>query len=376
MQDGTGNNARDFAPCQEEDKTFTNILRLHLLAGGDINGRRNDVEGQISLYERGIGAKSDSELIRTLRQIGGDLSRQTKPMRKRLEEVYEPGDKLYMIGFSRGAASARKFAMELYEDGLMTKDGEKVEQPPIEFLGCFETVSMQVKKKFISILRTTKKEGITPSTVLGENGIVAPNVKKAVHNVALDDNRQWDPLPCFPPVLMGDEDRVHEVWFPGEHGDVGGNFYTKGIPDGSCVYMKEWMESLEDSLKFIKAVDIHEDCLKIDGHPEIEITASDLTLNPDPSDRIHLNAECQVKTDSYTPSYREIHVLKDDEKVEGATVKIHESVLLHMEAMKSHGTPYPANPNLKGTKFVVVGSLGEVSEEKTERLQALLDSDY
>lgn len=376
MQDGTGNNARDFAPCEKDDTTFTNILRLHLLAGGDINGRRNDVEGQISLYERGIGAKSDSELIRTLRQIGGDLSRQTKPMRKRLEEVYEPGDKLYMIGFSRGAAAARRFAMELYEDGLMTKDGEKVEQPPIEFLGCFETVSMQVKKKAISILRLTKKQGITPSTVLGENGIVAPNVKKAVHNVALDDNRQWEPLPCFPPVLMGDEDRVHEVWFPGEHGDVGGNFYTKGIPDGSCVYMKEWMESLEDSLKFIKAVDIHEDCLKIDGHPEIEISASDLTLNPDPSDCIHLKAECQKKTDSYTPSYREIHVLKDDEKVEGATVKIHESVLLHMEAMMSLGTPYPANPNLKGTKFVVVGSLGEVSEEKTERLQALLDSYY
>ena len=376
-KDGTGNNARDFAPNAKEDKSFTNVLRLHLLAGGDINGRRNDIDGQISLYERGIGAKSNNELVQTVRQAGGDLSRQTKPMRKRLEEVYEPGDKLYMIGFSRGAAAARKFAVELYEDGLVTKDGEKVEQPPIEFLGCFETVAMQVKKRLFKILRTKKKHNITPSTVLGEDGKIAPNIKKAIHNVALDDNRQFEPLMSFPPVLMGAEERVHEAWFAGEHGDVGGNFYTKGIPDCSCVYMKEWMESLgEDSIKFMKAVDINPEAVKIDGHEDIKITVEDLILAPDPTDKIHLNNPCQIKTDDFTPSYRLVNVLENDEKVEGATVNIHESVLLHMEAMKAKGTPYPANPNLKDTNVAVVGSLGKVSDDMTKRLKALLESDY
>mmetsp|Transcript_18398 Transcript_18398/g.27948 ORF Transcript_18398/g.27948 Transcript_18398/m.27948 type:complete len:418 (-) Transcript_18398:269-1522(-) len=369
--DGTGNNARDFAPNEDHDRTFTNVLRLHLLAGGDINGKRNDIPGQISLYERGIGAKSDNEQVRLLRKAGGDLSRQTKPMRERLEKVYEPGDKLYLIGFSRGASAARNFATELYKDGLTSKNGEKVHQPPIEFMGCFETVSMQVKKRLFRILFASKKNRITKSTVLGEDGKVAPNVKKAVHNVALDDNRQFEPLRCFPPVLMGTEERVHEAWFAGEHGDVGGSFYTKGISDCSCVYMKEWIESLDDSLKFMKAVDINEECLKIDDYPDVKITAEDLILVPDPSGKIH-----QDEKHHRTPSYRLVHVLKNDKKVEGGVVNVHESVLLHAEAKKKEGTPYPVNPNLKEIDFVVVGSLGEVSGDKTKRLKALLDSDY
>jgi len=374
--DGTGDNARDYQPDKKNDKSFTNVLSLHLLAGGYINGGLNEseVEGQISLYERGIGAISNHKGTRLLRQVGGDLSRQTKPMRKKLEKVYEPGDKLYMIGFSRGSSAARKFAMELYQDGLMTKYGEKIEEPPIEFLGCFETVAMQVKKRAVWILRTMLRRSITPSTVLGETGKVAPNVKKAVHNVALDDNRQWSPLPCYPPVLMGAEERVHEAWFPGEHGDVGGSWYTKGIPDCSCVYMKEWMESV--GLKFLQAVDIKEECLKIPDNLDIKITPADLTLKPDPSDRIHLNEKCQVKTDSFTPSYRPVHVLKNDKKVKGAIVNVHETVLLHMEAKKKEGIPYPVNPNLKDANFVVVGSFGKVLDDKTKRLQALLQSDY
>jgi hypothetical protein len=372
ITDGTGNNARDFAPNEETDKSFTNVLKLHLLAGGDINGRRNDIPGQISLYERGIGAKTDNELIKNLRMMGGDLSRQTNPMRKRLEEVYEKGDKLYIIGFSRGAASARKFATELYNEGFLTKDGDKVDEPPIEFLGCFETVAMQLKTRLGSILVSKRKKRITKSTVLGEDGAVAPNVKKAVHNVALDDNRMYDgAVTHFPPVLMGSEDRVHETWFAGEHGDVGGNFYNKGIPDCSCKHMQEWIESLDDSLRFIKAEDINPECLTIDDYPDIKIKASDLSIIPDPTDKIHLN-EFQVET----PSYRPVHVVQDDEVVSEATVSVHESVLYHMEAMKKKGTPYAINPTLKETNVLIVGPLGKELEAETKRFSELLESDY
>ncbi len=299
-------------------------------------------------------------------------------MQRKLEDVYEEGDKLYMIGFSRGSSAARKFANDIRKKGLKTKDGKKVKNIPIEFLGCFETVSMQVRKNFFSILWTSLRKEITKSTVLGEDGFIAPNVKKAVHLVALDDNRQWSPLPCFPPVLMGAEERVHEAWFAGEHGDVGGNFFTKGIPDCACVAMKEWMESLgDDSIKFIEAKDIHEDCVKIDGYPDVKINPADLALAPDASDRIHLNAECQVKTDDNEPSYRLVHVQKNDEIVEGATVNIHESVLDHLEAYIEKGTPEVINPNLrKVSKFInVVGPLGKVLDDKTKRLQAILEKD-
>jgi hypothetical protein len=373
ISDGTGNTVRDFDP--DEGRTFTHVLKLHLLAGGDINGKRNEIPGQICLYEEGIGGRTSSAIIGRLRKIGGDLSRQTKPMRKRLAEVYEPGDKLYIVGFSRGAAAARKIASELHEKGLITKDGEKIESPPIEFIGCFETVSMQIKKRLIKIGRTSKHRDLTPSHVLGEDGTLAPNVKKAVHNIALDDNRMWAFPMSFPPVLMGTEDRVHEAWFAGAHGDVGGNFLPKGMSDFSLEYMKEWMECLgEHSLSFIKPEDIHPECLVVDGNPDIKIQAKDVCISPDPCDNLNLyEKDGQVQTDTHTPSYRPIVVAKDDEIVPGATVNIHESVLHHMEAMKKKGSPYTVNPNLKDANFVVVGSLGKELECETKNLAKLLE---
>lgn len=374
--DGTGNNARDFYPDKDNDRHFTNVLKLHLLAGGDLNNKSDGtVPGQISIYERGIGAKSDFDTIQMIRQLGGDLSRQTEPMRKRLEKVYEEGDKLFLLGFSRGAASARKFAMELHENGVTTKDGKEISQPPIEFLGCFETVSMQVKKNFFRIIFRSRKEELTRCSVVGEkNGVIAPNVNKAVHHVALDDNRQFTPLPCFPPVLMGNEDRVEEVWFPGEHGDVGGNFYTKGIPDCSCQVMKEWMEKY--GLKFLEPHQIEDESLKLDREPGLEFNKTDIDITPDPTDKIHLKADCQVRTDDYTPSYRPVYVSKSDSKDPNGVVKINKCVLEHMESEKAKGSKYPMNSELKKNKFVVTGPLSVVLEDETKRLQELIQSDY
>jgi len=257
--DGTGCNARDFQPDAETDKSISNVLKLHLLAGGGINNRRNDVPGQICLYKRGIGAETENDALALLRQVGGDLSQQTVPMREMVEEVYEEGDSLYIIGFSRGASSARKFVSEISEKGLKTASNGHVEKPTVQFLGCMETVSMQLKKNLIKRLLTRRSGGLTDSEVLGEDGKISDIVKTAVHLLALDDNRFNNgdlEQPSFPPVFMDSKDeRVHEAWFSGEHGDVGGTYYEKGIPDAAAKWVQEWMES--EGISFIEATDIN-----------------------------------------------------------------------------------------------------------------------
>ena len=135
--------------------------------------------------------------------------------------------------------------------------------------------------------------------------------------------------------------------------------------------MQEWIESLDDSLSFIKAEDINPECLTIDDYPDIKIKASDLSIIPDPTDKTHLN-EFQIET----PSYRPVHVVQDDEVVSEATVSVHESVLYHMEAMKEKGTPYVINPELKEANVVIVGPLGKELEAETTRFSELLESDY
>ena len=304
--------------------------------------------------------------------MGGDLSLQTKPMREKLEAVYEKGDKLYIIGYSRGAASARKFTTELYDNGLLTADGEFVEKPPIEFIGCFETVAMQVKNRFFSLLRTRRKRTLTKSTVIGEkDGKIPSNVKKAVHNLALNDNRMVaPPMGWFPPILMDSgDDRVHEAWFAGEHGDIGGTYYTKGMPDGSCKYMQEWIESLDDNIRFIQPEEINLECLAIDNYPDVKINPSDLSINPDPTDKLHLGRK-QIDE----PSFRPVVTVANNEIVKDGTVRVHESVLHHMEAMEKKGTPYAINPEMKKSKLVIVGSLGKELEAETKKFAELLKS--
>ena len=312
-----------------------------------------------------------------LRGIAGRLSRQTSPMKKRLEEIYQPGDKLYIVGYSRGAASARKFASILYKHGLKLKDGTKVEQPPIECVGCFETVSSQILARPFQLLYTKFTSRITKSVAIGEKGVIAPNVKKGIHNVAIDDNRMWRGTPfTFNPILMGNEDKVVETWFAGEHGDVGGSYYTKGMPDTSLNYMMEWMEGglgEGNNLKFINAKDITpENIAIVNNHEDIHINPVDLTVSPDTTDMIHLLNPMQLEN----PSHRPIYAVMNDKMVKGATIKIHESVLHHMEDMKKVGKKYPINPNIKKTDFVVVGPLGKELKSATMKLASNLKNDY
>jgi hypothetical protein len=340
-----------------------------LLAGGDINNRRNDVSGQISLYKRGIGGETDNIFVKLMRGLGGNLRQQTVPMHKMLQEVYEEGDKIYIIGYSRGAAAARKFATELDEKGLKTASNGYVEKPPVEFLGCFETVALQLSRNIFKIIRTRRKGTLTKSSVVGEKcGKIPLIVKTAVHNVALDDNRFRSlPLP-FPPVFMDSGDkRVHETWFAGEHGDIGGTYYEKGMPDYSCKYMQEWMEIL--GISFIQPKEINSESLKIDDYPDVKLNKTDFDIFPKASDKLHLQSP-QINN----PSYRPVVTVTNNEIIEGGTVRIHVSVLHHMSAMEKNCTPYKINPNIKETNnVVVVGFKDTVLEAETKTFKELLE---
>ena len=365
--DGTGNNAKDQLPNKDIDETVTNVLKLHLLAGGDVNNKKNyAIPDQVCIYQRGIGALKQSKK----KQVIGDLSVQIEAMLEQLAEQYEEGDKLYIIGYSRGAAAARKFITILDQEGLTLKSGKKVDKPPVEFLGCFETVSMQVGENFLKILRNIIFDRITRSRVLGETGGKLPSiVKRAVHNLALDDNRYRAFPAAFPPVLMDSkDDRVHEAWFPGEHGDVGGSYYSKGVPDTSCRYMQEWME--HDGLCFLSNEDLNPESLMLENENKDRIDKKDLDITPDPSGRLHLN-EDQINE----PSYRPVITVSNEKKIEGGTVRIHKSVLEHWEALKKEdGTSqYKINPEIKKAgNLVVVGSLDKELDTETKKFKDIL----
>ena len=70
----------------------------------------------------------------------------------------------------------------------------------------------------LSKVRVILNEGTYPASgVLFENGTLGEHVEKALHLVAIDEKRIM-----FQPTLFNKDERVEEVWFAGDHADIGG----------------------------------------------------------------------------------------------------------------------------------------------------------
>jgi len=155
--DGSGQSPERQEYHEEKgDKDISNIMKLHLSAGGSIDNSHAYIEGQVSIYVRGVG-EGGEDLLHNIKVNGtglnyilGDLRYQIHAMEKQLRDVYEEGDLLYLFGFSRGAAAARTYASQLHKRGLTLTTGAHIKSPLIEFLGCFDTVSTQVVKNIWS----------------------------------------------------------------------------------------------------------------------------------------------------------------------------------------------------------------------------------
>jgi len=379
--DGSGDSPEAQCPNEDKDINYSNVLKMHFLAGGRIDGKKGSYEGipddQVSLYVRGVG-ENDNKLNRMtpllVKKVGGTginagfglLKYQMDIMEKLLaEEIESEDDKLYIFGFSRGAAAARKYSAKLNAEGI-TKGG-LVLKPRVRFLGCWDTVSMQIgnAKQLIGDKYSHKPPSCEP---LGEDGKISPNIDEAVHICALDDNRMWKRRT---PTLMGKEDRVHEVWFPGEHGDTGGTYYRRGLADGSFEYMQNWITDKldDDKLAFLNYKDVDPSALKSDKEEGKDGKPEDLEIIPNSADAAH--GPHKWKNDDHQ---RVLYVAENDKVNLDATINIHESVLNHyVNAKADENYTYFINPRLKDVpNFQVVGKNGEVLEGKDKELREKL----
>lgn len=206
--DGTANDETDPYP--------TNVLKFHRALDA------SDPERQVSLYQRGVGneVENTNPLWQKLGfNFGLGATRLRDRAYKRLNQAYRPGDRLFLFGFSRGAAIARMLAVEINQQGL---GGQWV---AVEMLGVWDTVaSFGVP---LDVL------GIPLQQVnLFKNFTIARNIKKAWHLLAVDEDR----VP-FRPTPMNFAVNIEEIWFPGEHNNVGGGWPDSRLSDISLKFM-------------------------------------------------------------------------------------------------------------------------------------------
>ena len=105
----------------------TNVWRIRLA----VASHSNDGREQYVIYQDGVGTSSFRPIEILGKAISYGITPNLEDLYARLVNVYRPGDRIYLFGFSRGAFTARLFAYLLYRCGL-AKNGDPVDGRPYE----------------------------------------------------------------------------------------------------------------------------------------------------------------------------------------------------------------------------------------------------
>ena len=249
----------------------TNIYKL-------FNILEDRTKEQVVFYDPGLGT--------TWRKITGNLfgmgiSKNIIECYRFIFDNYEAGDKIYLFGFSRGAATVRSLAYFIHHFGILpqsrpdlikeayniyksiesksqdeasndknalnqinSRAAEFVEKhhnmwTKIEFVGCFDTVAALGISQ-ISILDNIIDKFFPHKF---QNFSLSNSVIRAYHALAIDDERK-----TFHPILWGSDTgedkedvkrRATQVWFCGMHTDVGGGYPEQTLSNIPLVWMIE-----------------------------------------------------------------------------------------------------------------------------------------
>ncbi|GAA6032166.1 hypothetical protein JCM8097_007106 [Rhodosporidiobolus ruineniae] len=236
--DGTG---QAFGP------TVTNIPALFSLASLDPNK-------QLTYYQAGIGTSiqtyespfAPSKILNRIGQIldagvAWSLGTHVQKGYQFLMNHYQPGDAIFLFGFSRGAFTARALAGMLQQVGLLPAGNDetvalaysiykRAADTPLSSTetlaeGFKKTFSRSVEVEFVGVFDTVSSVGaLWPRTLPFAAG------SRSTHHfrqaLALDECRaRYTPQPWVPDYT-DDITTVKEVWFVGSHSNVGGGEFS------------------------------------------------------------------------------------------------------------------------------------------------------
>jgi uncharacterized protein (DUF2235 family)/dUTPase len=251
----------------------TNVVIFHkTIAKTDPNGNQ-----QIAYYDKGVGTALGEKILGGTLGLG--LINNVMQAYADLCEKYEFGDEIYIVGFSRGAYTARSYAGLIKLCGIIDKPDDKklgealshykkrnskskkeksslqewrernsraVSANEDDYSARAEKriekepVSPIVPIRYIGVWDTVKTLGIIEKLYDWHDHSLSTQVVYARHAVALDEMRskfnvtEWENIEELNALAVqkGREARPYQQkWFPGGHGSVGGGGPVRGLSD-------------------------------------------------------------------------------------------------------------------------------------------------
>ena len=211
---------------------------------------------------------------------GWGLSRNVKHLYAELARVYDPGDEIYMFGFSRGAFTVRTLVGLIGACGLIDPRTLQprtsrafhaaVKKAYSAYRACYQPLLKQAVReavaperrafkkrysypidariRFVGVWDTVDAVGLpfhlgdllnaTIHRFKFPDLALSPIVDRACHALAIDDERQ-----TFHPLMwketQEEASRISQVWFAGAHSNVGGGYPKQGMSFVALDWMLE-----------------------------------------------------------------------------------------------------------------------------------------
>lgn len=247
------------------DGTMSSLEPGHETHAGQLYRLLCQMGPQVSVfYEAGVqwtDWRSTMDVV-----MGRGINRQIRRAYGYLASRYHPGDRIFLMGYSRGAFAVRSLAGVIDMVGLIKADHATVrnirtvyrhyernpggphardfvraychDRVPIEMVGVWDTVKA-LGLRLPLLWQLWEDRHRFHSHELGHS------IRNGFHALALDETRE-----VFAPVMWscpgGFNGRIEQVWFAGTHGDVGGQLggFEKARPlaNISLVWMLEQAE--------------------------------------------------------------------------------------------------------------------------------------
>ena len=225
----------------------TNVVQMYATIVRD--------EDQIANYDPGVGTFSvfgrvmGNKLGVLLgKAFGLGLTNVIEDAYRYLMDRYQPGDKVFLFGFSRGAFTVRALAGMLNKVGLLQKgsvnlipyasDVYNTHDNDQIAAGFKETYCQECKPHFIGVWDTVGSLGWFYGKKFF-NTRLNKDVAHGYQAISIDEKRKKFPISIWDEDNLAPGQDVVQVWFAGVHSDVGGWYEQRGLSDITLIWMLE-----------------------------------------------------------------------------------------------------------------------------------------